>query len=58
MVQAEVAAALMECVNLLAPVTADVIPLAPIRYSDCGTPAPVLVVASAARIRSRSIRPC
>jgi hypothetical protein len=40
---AEVAAGLMECVNLLAPVTADVIPLAPIRYSDCGTPAPVLL---------------
>ena len=40
---AEVAAALMECVNLLAPVTADVIPLAPIRYNDCGTPAPVLL---------------
>jgi hypothetical protein len=40
---AEVAAALMECVNLLAPVAADVIPLAPIRYNDCGTPAPVLL---------------
>ena len=40
---AEVAAGLMECVNLLAPVTADVIPLAPIRYNDCGTPAPVLL---------------
>jgi hypothetical protein len=39
----EVAAALMECVNLLAPVAADVIPLAPIRYNDCGTPAPVLL---------------
>ena len=33
----------MECVNLLAPVAADVIPLAPIRYNDCGTPAPVLL---------------
>ncbi|MGH6825467.1 extensin family protein [Methyloceanibacter sp.] len=40
---AEVDAALMECVNLLAPVTAQVIPLAPIRYNDCGTPAPVLL---------------
>jgi hypothetical protein len=40
---AEVAAGLMECVNLLAPVTAEVIPLAPIRYNDCGTPAPVLL---------------
>ena len=40
---ADVAAALMECVNLLAPVAADVIPLAPIRYNDCGTPAPVLL---------------
>src|SRR5262249_33935266 len=40
---AEVAAGLMECVSLLAPVAADVIPLAPIRYNDCGTPAPVLL---------------
>jgi hypothetical protein len=40
---AEVAAALMECVNLLAPVSAQVIPLAPIRFNDCGTPAPVLL---------------
>jgi hypothetical protein len=40
---AEVAAGLMECVNLLAPVAAEVIPLAPIRYNDCGTPAPVLL---------------
>jgi hypothetical protein len=40
---AEVAAALMECVNLLAPVSAEVIPLAPIRFNDCGTPAPVLL---------------
>jgi hypothetical protein len=39
----EVGAALMECVNLLAPVNAQVIPLAPIRYNDCGTPAPVLL---------------
>jgi hypothetical protein len=40
---AEVAAALMECVSLLAPVSAQVIPLAPIRFNDCGTPAPVLL---------------
>jgi hypothetical protein len=40
---AEVDAALMECVNLLAPVSAEVIPLAPIRFNDCGTPAPVLL---------------
>lgn len=40
---AEVGAALMECVSLLAPVSAQVIPLAPIRFNDCGTPAPVLL---------------
>jgi hypothetical protein len=39
----EVAAALMECVNLLAPISAQVVPLAPLRYDDCGTPAPVLL---------------
>lgn len=39
----DVAAALMECVNLLAPVTAKVVPLAPLHYDDCGTPAPVLL---------------
>ena len=39
----EVAAALMECVNLLAPINAQVVPLAPLRYRDCGTPAPVLL---------------
>jgi hypothetical protein len=39
----EVGAALMECVNLLAPINAQVIPLAPVRYNDCGTPAPVLL---------------
>jgi hypothetical protein len=41
--QTEVAAALMECVNLLAPINAQVVPLAPLRYNDCGTPAPVLL---------------
>ena len=39
----EVGAALMQCVSLLAPVSAEVIPLAPVRYNDCGTPAPVLL---------------
>ena len=33
----------MQCVSLLAPVSAEVIPLAPVRYNDCGTPAPVLL---------------
>ena len=41
--ETEVAAALMECVNLLAPINARVVPLAPLRYGDCGTPAPVLL---------------
>jgi len=39
----EIEAALMQCVQALAPVTADVAPLDPIRSGDCGTPAPVLV---------------
>ena len=39
----EVGAALMQCVSLLAPIGAEVIPLAPVRYNDCGTPAPVLL---------------
>jgi hypothetical protein len=33
----------MECVHLLAALTADVVPLAPIRNASCGTPAPVLL---------------
>ena len=33
----------MQCVSLLAPISAEVIPLAPVRYNDCGTPAPVLL---------------
>jgi hypothetical protein len=41
--ETEVAAALMECVHLLAPIAAEVVPLAPLRYNDCGTPAPVLL---------------
>jgi hypothetical protein len=39
----EVEAALMECMHLLAPLTADVVPLAPIRNASCGSPAPVLL---------------
>jgi hypothetical protein len=39
----EVGAALMQCIAVLAPVNAEVVPLAPIRYNDCGTPAPVLL---------------
>jgi hypothetical protein len=39
----EVAAALMECVHLLAPLTAEVVPLGPIRNGACGMPAPVLL---------------
>jgi hypothetical protein len=39
----EVEAALMQCVQALAPITADVDSLAPIRSGDCGAPAPVLV---------------
>ena len=39
----EIKAALMRCVQALAPVNADVEPLAPIMSGDCGAPAPVLV---------------
>jgi hypothetical protein len=39
----EIEAALMQCVQALAPITADVDSLAPIRNGDCGAPAPVLV---------------
>jgi hypothetical protein len=45
----EVGAALMQCVTLLGPVRADIIPLAPLRYQDCGTPAPVLLRSIGAR---------
>jgi hypothetical protein len=41
--EAQVDAALMECVRLLGPRSAEVISLAPIRAADCGTPAPVLL---------------
>jgi hypothetical protein len=39
----EVQTALMQCVHALAPITADVVPLPPIRSGDCGVAAPVLV---------------
>ena len=39
----EVELALMQCMHLLARVRAEVVPVAPIREGDCGTPAPVLL---------------
>jgi hypothetical protein len=39
----EIETALSECVQSLAPVTADLVPMASMRIGDCGTPAPVLV---------------
>ncbi len=39
----EIQTGFMQCVQALAPVTADVAALAPIRSGDCGSPAPVLV---------------
>jgi hypothetical protein len=39
----EIEAALMQCVQALAPLTANVDSLAPIRSGDCGAPAPVLL---------------
>ncbi|MGA7546915.1 MAG: extensin family protein [Methyloceanibacter sp.] len=39
----EIETALMECVQSLAAVAADLVPMAPMRIGDCGTPAPVLV---------------
>ena len=39
----EIQTALMQCVQALAPITADVAPLPPIRSGDCGVAAPVLV---------------
>lgn len=39
----EVELALMECLRLLAPVSTEVVPVAPIREGDCGTPAAVLL---------------
>lgn len=40
---AQIEAALMECVRSVAPVTADLVPMAPLRDGECGTPAPVLL---------------
>lgn len=40
---AEVAAALAQCVKLLAPIKAEVEPQPPVRSGQCGTPAPVLL---------------
>jgi hypothetical protein len=40
---AEIRAALIKCIQSVAPVVADVVPIAPIRNGDCGTPAPVLL---------------
>ena len=37
----EIQSALMQCVQALAPITADVAPLPPIRSGDCGVAAPV-----------------
>ena len=39
----EVALALMDCLRLLAPATADVVPVGPLREGDCGTLAPVFL---------------
>ena len=39
----EIKAALMQCIKALAPTTADVVPVDPVRDGNCGAPAPVLV---------------
>ena len=39
----EIKAALMQCIKALAPITADVVPLDPVRDGNCGAPAPILV---------------
>jgi hypothetical protein len=39
----QIEAALMECLNVLAPINAEIVPLAPFAYGGCGTPAPVLL---------------
>ena len=39
----QIEAALMECLNVLAPISAEIVPLAPLAYGGCGTPAPVLL---------------
>jgi hypothetical protein len=39
----EIKAALMQCIKALAPITADVVPVDPVRDGNCGAPAPILV---------------
>jgi hypothetical protein len=39
----QIEASLMECLNVLAPINAEIVPLAPLAYGGCGTPAPVLL---------------
>ena len=39
----EIKTALTQCVQALAPLSADVAPLSPLRSGECGTPAPVLL---------------
>jgi hypothetical protein len=41
--EAEIAAALRECVKLLAPIAVEVEPAPPVRQEQCGAPAPVLL---------------
>ena len=41
--RAEIEAALMECIQSVAPLTADLVPIAPLRDGECGTPGPVLL---------------
>ena len=52
----EIQTALMQCVQALAPITADVAPLPPIRSGDCGVAAPV-VVNSIGRVEKVSFDP-
>jgi hypothetical protein len=40
---AEVQAALMQCIHSVGPINADLAPIAPIRNGECGTPTPVLL---------------
>jgi hypothetical protein len=49
--EAEIKAALMECVQSVAPLTADLEPIAPIRRGECGNPAPVLLRSIGSRDR-------
>jgi len=41
--RAEIEAALMECIQSVAPLTVDLVPIAPVRDGECGTPGPVLL---------------